>query len=82
MGQWEGTDLTSQVSRHHMRLSKPKDFSSLPVLEFYDYGKEEHSHKYHKQVVPRAGCWKNTFVYYMILSMPFFFLHNLLLFCN
>ena len=73
MGQWEGTDLTSQVSRHHMRLSKPKDFSSLTGLEFYDYGKEEeHSHKYHKQVVPRAGCWKNAFVYYMIPSMPFF----------
>ena len=65
--------LDSQVPRHHRGLSKPKDFSSLPVLEFHDYGKEEkHSHKYHKQVVPRAGCWKNALVYYMILSMFFF----------
>lgn len=66
--------LDSQVSRHHKRLSKPKDFSFLPVLEFQDYGKEEkHSHKYHIQVVPRSGCRKNAFVYYMMPSMFFFF---------
>lgn len=65
--------LDSQVSRHHKRLSKPKDFSFLPVLEFQDYGKEEkHSHKYHIQVVPGLVTEKCICLLYDAINVFFF----------